>query len=119
MDIKRGAIPNLDRIIPGLPTDSSSTTIHVNVTQNYYSTDSADGYPSRKDDQGKMKTFVVLMPGEDGYIVAECPALPGCISQGKTRAEAIENIKEAIQIAVESRKELGFQVFEDTIEVEV
>lgn len=39
---------------------------------------------------------VVLYPGEDGYWVAECPSLPGCISQGKTREEAIANIKEAI-----------------------
>jgi len=40
---------------------------------------------------------VVVYPGEDGYWVAECPSLPGCISQGKTREEAIENIKEAIK----------------------
>ncbi|MBI1956282.1 MAG: type II toxin-antitoxin system HicB family antitoxin [Acidobacteria bacterium] len=40
---------------------------------------------------------VVLYPGEDGYWVAECPSLPGCISQGKTKEEAIANIKEAIQ----------------------
>ncbi|HOW83289.1 MAG TPA: type II toxin-antitoxin system HicB family antitoxin [Spirochaetota bacterium] len=36
-------------------------------------------------------------PGEDGYYVAECPSLPGCVSQGKTKEEAIENIKEAIE----------------------
>lgn len=40
---------------------------------------------------------VLIFPGEDGYWVAECPSLPGCISQGKTRDEAISNIKEAIQ----------------------
>ena len=40
---------------------------------------------------------VLISPGEDGYWVAECPSLPGCISQGKTRDEAISNIKEAIQ----------------------
>ena len=40
--------------------------------------------------------YVVLSPGEDGFWVAECPSLPGCISQGKTRDEAIANIKEAI-----------------------
>jgi len=39
---------------------------------------------------------VVLFPGEDGYWVVECPGLPGCISQGKTKEEAISNIKEAI-----------------------
>jgi len=40
---------------------------------------------------------VIIYPGEDGYWVAECPSLPGCISQGKTREEAIANIKEAIR----------------------
>jgi len=40
---------------------------------------------------------VILYPGEDGYWVAECPSLPGCVSQGVTREEAIRNIKEAIE----------------------
>lgn len=40
---------------------------------------------------------VVVYPGEDGYWVVECPSLPGCISQGKNRAEALENIKDAIE----------------------
>ena len=40
---------------------------------------------------------VLLYPGEDGYWVAECPSLVGCVSQGATRQEAIANIKEAIQ----------------------
>ena len=40
---------------------------------------------------------VVAYPGEDGYWIAECPSLSGCISQGKTKEEAIVNIKEAIE----------------------
>jgi predicted RNase H-like HicB family nuclease len=43
-----------------------------------------------------MMFHVVLTPDEDDWIVAECPALPGCISQGKTEQEALANIKEAI-----------------------
>jgi predicted RNase H-like HicB family nuclease len=43
-----------------------------------------------------MMFHVVLHPEEDGWIVAECPALPGCISQGKDEKEALVNIKEAI-----------------------
>jgi predicted RNase H-like HicB family nuclease len=39
---------------------------------------------------------VIVYSGEDNYFVAECPSLPGCVSQGKTREEAIANIKEAI-----------------------
>lgn len=40
---------------------------------------------------------VIIYPGEDQHYVAECPSLPGCISQGKTKEEAIVNIREAIQ----------------------
>ena len=40
---------------------------------------------------------VIIYPGEDGYWVAECPSLPGCISQGETKQEAVANIKEAIE----------------------
>lgn len=43
-----------------------------------------------------MKFRVLIAPDEDGVFVAECPTLPGCISQGGTRAEAIDNIKDAI-----------------------
>ncbi|HEV2352295.1 MAG TPA: type II toxin-antitoxin system HicB family antitoxin [Terriglobia bacterium] len=49
--------------------------------------------------RARSMTFkVVLEPGEDGWIVAECPSLPGCVSQGRTEAEAIDNIREAIQL---------------------
>jgi len=44
----------------------------------------------------RMLFNVILEEAEDGWIVAECPALPGCVSQGKNRQEALENIKEAI-----------------------
>ena len=40
---------------------------------------------------------VIVYPGENGYYVVECPSLPGCLSQGHSKEEAIENIKEAIQ----------------------
>ena len=50
---------------------------------------------------------VLIYPGEDGYWVAECPSLPGCISQGKTREEAVENIKEAIDMCVQELREDG------------
>jgi predicted RNase H-like HicB family nuclease len=39
----------------------------------------------------------IIYPGEDGFWVAECPSLPGCISQGETRDQAIANIREAIE----------------------
>ena len=49
-----------------------------------------------------MKLPVILRPGEDGWIVAECPVIPGCISQGQTRQEALDNIREAIELCLES-----------------
>ena len=67
-----------------------------------------------------MTFVVVLEEGEDGFIVAECPALPGCVSQGKTREEAVANIREAIQGIVEVRRKLGLAIPEETlVEVEV
>ena len=49
-----------------------------------------------------MQLPVILWPGEDGWIVAECPVIPGCISQGQTRQEALDNIREAIELCLES-----------------
>jgi len=48
---------------------------------------------------------VIVYSGEDGYFVAECPSLPGCISEGKTREEAVANIKEAIKGYIAALKE--------------
>jgi predicted RNase H-like HicB family nuclease len=64
---------------------------------------------------------VVLKSGEDGYVVAECPALPGCISQGRTRAEALVNVREAIELCLESREEEGWELpeFCEVAQVEV
>jgi len=52
-----------------------------------------------------MHLMVTLEQGEDGYIVAECPSLPGCVSQGKTEEEALVNIKEAIELWLEVEAE--------------
>ncbi len=48
-----------------------------------------------------MKFKVVITEGEDGWYVVVVPSLPGCISQGKTKKEALENIKEAIEVYLE------------------
>lgn len=53
---------------------------------------------------------VLIYPGEDGYWVAECPSLPGCISQGKTKDEAITNIREAIRGYISALEEDGLAV---------
>lgn len=44
---------------------------------------------------------VLLRPGEDGSVVASCPVLPGCVSQGRTKEEAVANIREAIALYLE------------------
>ena len=56
---------------------------------------------------------VVIYPGEDGYWVAECPSLPGCVSQGASREEAVTNIREAIVGYIEVLKEDGLPVPEE------
>jgi len=53
---------------------------------------------------------------ESDYWVVECPSLPGCISQGKTRKEALENIKEAIELYIEVLIEDGRSIPVDTVE---
>ena len=52
---------------------------------------------------GQQRTYTVIIEeGEDGYLVVRCPALPGCWSQAKTREEAMANVREAIELYVES-----------------
>lgn len=60
------------------------------------------GLPSEQ-----MNVEIVVYQGEDGHIVAECPALPGCASQGTTREEALRNIREAIAGWLEVEAERG------------
>ncbi len=59
---------------------------------------------------------VLVYPGDDGYWVAECPSLPGCISQGKTKAEAILNIQEAIRGYIAALQEDRLPVPEEHFE---
>jgi predicted RNase H-like HicB family nuclease len=54
-----------------------------------------------------MRYTVVLEREEDGGFVVSVPALPGCVSQGDTRAEALENIREAIELYVEDCRDAG------------
>lgn len=72
-----------------------------------------------------MKYPVILENGLDGWIVARCPTLRGCVSQGETRAEALANICEAIELTLEVRKEMGLPLtdndlkFIESVEVEI
>jgi predicted RNase H-like HicB family nuclease len=66
-----------------------------------------------------MKFMTTLERDEDGVWVAECPSIPGCVSQGKTRDEAMENIREAIALCLEVRAERGMPLTIETRQVEV
>ena len=59
---------------------------------------------------------VIIYTGEDDYWVAEVPSLPGCISQGMTREEAVTNIKEAISAYINALKEDGLTIPEERFE---
>ena len=58
-----------------------------------------------------------MYPGEDGYVVAEVPSLPGCVSQGKNRDEALANVIEAISLHEEVLRERGEPVPDDQVEI--
>ena len=61
-----------------------------------------------------MRFNVTLDRDEDGVWVAECPAIPGCVSQGKTREEALDNVREAIALCMEVRAERGLPLTVET-----
>jgi predicted RNase H-like HicB family nuclease len=66
-----------------------------------------------------MKFSVTIDRDEDGMWVSECPAIPGCVSQGKTKEDALANIQEAIELCLEVRAERGLPLTVETREVEV
>ena len=66
-----------------------------------------------------MRLLVTLERDETGMLVAECPSIPGCISQGRTEEEALRNIREAIQGCVEARAANGMPITVAIREVEV
>ena len=54
-----------------------------------------------------MKFIITIEQDEDGMFIVECPAIPGCVSQGRTEQEALENIEDAIKQCLEVRTERG------------
>ena len=66
-----------------------------------------------------MKLLVTLERDETGMIVVECPAIPGCVSQGQTEDEALANISEAIAACLEARAEAGMPLTLAVRQVEV
>ena len=66
-----------------------------------------------------MKLTVTIDRDEDGAWVVECPSIPGCVSQGNTKEEALANIREAIELCLEARSEKGMPLTIETRQVEV
>jgi predicted RNase H-like HicB family nuclease len=66
-----------------------------------------------------MKFLITIYQDEDGVYVAECPSIPGCVSQGKTEAEAETNIRMAIKECLEVRAEKGMPLTVTTRQVDV
>jgi predicted RNase H-like HicB family nuclease len=66
-----------------------------------------------------MKFMVTIERDEDGMWVVECPSIPGCVSQGATKDEALKNIEEAIALCLEVRAEQGLPLTIETRQLEV
>jgi predicted RNase H-like HicB family nuclease len=66
-----------------------------------------------------MNLIVTLHADESGLIAAECPAVPGCVSQGHKEQEALANIREAIEFCLEARAANGMPLTVETREIEV
>lgn len=66
-----------------------------------------------------MTFTVTLNRDEDGVWIAECPSIPGCVSQGDTKDTALANVKEAIQLCLEVRSERGLPLTLETRQIEV
>jgi predicted RNase H-like HicB family nuclease len=66
-----------------------------------------------------MKFHVTIDRDEDGVWVVQCPSIPGCVSQGATKQEALENVRDAIKLCLEVRAELGMPLTAETSQVEV
>ncbi len=66
-----------------------------------------------------MKFLVNIDRDEDGVWIVECPSIPGCVSQGNTKDEAIDNVREAIRLCLEVRAERGMPLTVETRQIEV
>ena len=66
-----------------------------------------------------MKFLVTVDRDEDGVWVAECPAIPGCVSQGDSREEAVASIRAAVVLCLEARAERGLPLAKETRRIEV
>lgn len=69
--------------------------------------------------EAKVEFLITFQQDEDGTFVAECPAIPGCVSQGRTREEAAVNVRDAIRQCLAARCELGLPLTLETALVDI
>lgn len=67
----------------------------------------------------KIAVNVVMYQDEDGVWIAECPAIPGCVSQGDSRKSALANLREAAELCIEVRVSQGLPMTLETTEIEI
>lgn len=66
-----------------------------------------------------MRFLVTLSQDEDGVFIAECPSIPGCVSQGNSKLQALENVQDAIKECLEVRAEKGMPLTVETREIKI
>ncbi len=66
-----------------------------------------------------MRFVVTLERDEDGFFVVQCPAIPGCVSQGRSEAEALANIQDAIRACLDVRAEQGMPLTVETRDIDI
>jgi len=66
-----------------------------------------------------MRLFVTIDRDEDGVYVVECPAIPGCVSQGSTEKDALENIRDALRECLDVRRERGMPLTVSVHELDI
>jgi len=69
--------------------------------------------------EATMNLYITIHQDEDGWFVAECPSIPGCVSQGKTQKQAEKNVQKAIKECLEVRAEKGMPLTVTTKQVEI
>jgi len=66
-----------------------------------------------------VKFLVTIDRDEDGVWIVECPSIPGCVSQGSTKEDALENIRDAIKLCLQVRSERGLPLTIETRQIEI
>ena len=98
---------SLDDLLDADGVLAEAQAVAVKRVRGWRAVQAVTGQAVATDDDGALKLPVVLETDEDGWVVARCPTLPGCHSQGRTRDEALANIREAVTDYLASKNAYG------------